>query len=123
RFSFDEPGAVVFVVSQDGPASVFSDGALITVVRADPCRSGFPLDLLGALAPDPAGETTVCCPRCERPLLVDEIRFAGWEGDPEHLPCPVCATELVLDAYRSAIRGVRKQSLPAYGEAPAARPT
>jgi hypothetical protein len=109
RFSFEEPGAVVFVVSQDGPATVFSDGTALTVVRADPCRSGFPLQLLSSVAPDPGAQTTLTCPRCERLLVVDQTRFDGWAGEPERLPCPVCGTTLVFDAYRSAIRGVLKQ--------------
>jgi hypothetical protein len=112
RFSFDEPGAVVFVVSQDGPASVFSDGALVTAVRSDPCRTGFPVDRLSTATLDPAGETGVQCAQCEKELLVDEIRFAGWAGEPERAPCPVCGYVLSFDAYRSAIRGVRKSLLP-----------
>jgi endogenous inhibitor of DNA gyrase (YacG/DUF329 family) len=108
RFSFDERDAVVFVVSQDGPATVFSDGAAVTVVRVDPCRSGFPLALLGATAPGPKEEVTRPCPGCGQVLVLDEIRFDGWEGEPEELPCPVCGTKLVFDAYRSAIRGVYK---------------
>jgi hypothetical protein len=112
RFSFDQPGALVFVVSQDGPASVFSDGALITAVRADPCRTGFPVGLLSTATPDPEGETDVQCPQCEKVLLVDEIRFAGWTGEPERAPCPVCGYLLSFDAYRSVIRGVRKPVTP-----------
>lgn len=108
RFSFDERDAVAFVVSQDGPASVFSDGAAVTVVRVDPCRSGFPLAILGAAAPGPRDEVTRRCPRCAQVLVVDETRFDGWEGEPEELPCPVCGSPVVLDAYRSAIRGVYK---------------
>ena len=108
RFSFEEPDAVVFVVSQDGPATVFSDGTPVTEVRADPCLSGFPLARLSAVDPDRDGETTVTCPHCERVLLVDQTRFEDWDGGPERLPCPVCGTTLSLDAYRSAIRGVVK---------------
>jgi len=109
RFSFEEPGAVVFVVSQDGPATVFSDGSALTVVRADPCYSGFPLALLSPVESDPGAQTTITCPRCERVLVVDQTRFEGWQGEPERLPCPVCDTSLALDAYRSAIRGVLKE--------------
>jgi hypothetical protein len=108
RFSFDEVSSLVFVVSQDGPASVFSDGALLTAVSADPCRTGFPTALLGTSTPDDSGETTVACPQCAKPLLVDEVRFARWTGQPERAPCPVCGYLLSLDAYRSTIRGVRK---------------
>jgi DisA bacterial checkpoint controller nucleotide-binding len=107
RFSFDEPRALVFVVSEDGPVTVFSDGATAAVVRADPCRTGFRLNLLQSA--DPAGERTIRCPRCKKLLLVDEIRFERWQGGPERLPCPVCAEEIIIDAYRAAIRGVRKE--------------
>lgn len=107
RFSFDEPRALVFVVSEDGPVTVFSDGATAAVVRADPCRTGFQLSLMQSA--DPAGERALCCPRCEKLLLIDEIRFAGWRGGPEHLPCPVCSEPLTIDAYRAVIRGVRKE--------------
>ena len=54
------------------------------------------------------GEATVRCGRCSRPLLVDEVRFAGWQGPPERLICPVCDATVVIDVYRAAIRGVRK---------------
>ncbi|MGH9243939.1 MAG: diadenylate cyclase [Acidimicrobiales bacterium] len=108
RFSFDEPGSLVLVVSEDGPVSVFADGALAAVVRADPCRTGFPVTVLGSDPPDPTGEAIVPCTRCRQPLLVDHVRFDGWRGGPERLPCPVCGNVIVIDAYRAAIRGVAK---------------
>jgi hypothetical protein len=107
RFSFDEPSAIVFVVSTAGPVSVFSDGAPAAIVRSDPCRSGSPV-AARRQPPDPVGEATVRCERCGRALLVDEVRFAGWRGGPERLSCPVCGAAVVLDVYRAAIRGVRK---------------
>jgi hypothetical protein len=107
RFSFDEPSAIVFVVSTAGPVSVFSDGAPAAIVRSDPCRSGSPV-AARRQPPDPAGEATVRCERCGRALLVDEVRFPGWRGEPERLTCPVCGAAVVLDVYRAAIRGVRK---------------
>lgn len=108
RFSFDRSDSLVFVVSEDGPVSVFSDGARAATVRANPCQSDFLAREQLPREPDPAGERIVPCPRCEQPLLVDEVRIAGWMGDPERLPCPVCNQEIVLDVYRAAIRGVRK---------------
>jgi hypothetical protein len=107
RFSFDEPTVIGFVVSADGPVSVFSDGAAAATVRTDLCHSGLPASLPVAVA-DPAGETTVRCAQCGRPLLVDEVRFDGWEGPPERLTCPVCDATVMIDVYRAAIRGVRK---------------
>jgi hypothetical protein len=107
RFSFDETAVVVFVVSADGPVSVFSDGAAAAKVRTDLCHSGFPAAAPASMV-NLEGETTVHCGRCLRPLLVDEVRFAGWRGRPERLSCPVCDAAVVIDVYRAAIRGVRK---------------
>lgn len=77
-------------------------------MRADPCQSDFLTREQLPSDPDPAGERIVRCPRCEQPLLVDEVRISSWESGPERLPCPVCNQEIVLDVYRAAIRGVRK---------------
>jgi hypothetical protein len=107
RFSFDEPAVISFVVSADGPVSVFSDGAAAATVRTDLCHSGLPAALPLTVA-DPEAEATVRCDQCFRPLLVDEVRFAGWQGPPERLDCPVCNAAVVIDVYRAAIRGVRK---------------
>ncbi|MCU1456864.1 MAG: hypothetical protein JWL73_956 [Actinomycetia bacterium] len=110
RFSFDEPSAVVIVVSEDGPTTVYSDGAAATVVRTDACRvaGAGAAAFTGPGIPDPAGEAEVVCPVCAKRLLVDEVRFDGWAGGPDEQRCPVCDTVVLIDAYRAAIRGVRK---------------
>jgi hypothetical protein len=101
RFSFDEPSSLVIVVSEDGPT---------TVVRTDACR--VPRGDVGTVGspatPDPVGETEVVCPVCTKPLLVDEVRFDGWTGGPDEQRFPVCDAVVLIDAYRAAIRGVRK---------------
>ncbi|CAN5531739.1 hypothetical protein BH20ACT2_BH20ACT2_10160 [soil metagenome] len=108
QFSFDDPAAVVFVVSDDGPVTVFSDGAVAATIETNPCRSGFPIGLLSAADIHPDDELTVRCPTCARPLLVDVVRIAGWTGGPERLACPVCDNPVEIDAYRAVIRGVPK---------------
>jgi hypothetical protein len=108
RFSFDEPDTVVFVVSESGAVTVFSDGAAAAEVRVDPCRSGFPTRLL-EVEPDPEDERFITCPACQRLLLFDVVDIPAWTGPPEVLPCPVCRATLELDVYRAAVRGVRKQ--------------
>lgn len=107
RFSYDQPRSVVFVVSEDGPVSVFSDGASAARVRVDPCRLGYTTADFGAIE---GGETRTC-PTCGRALLVDVTAIPGWRGGPEVLACPVCAGPVTVDAYRAAIRGPVK--LPA----------
>jgi hypothetical protein len=96
----------VVVVSEDGPVTVFSDGATAAQVRNDPCVTGFPVTSLSA----PGGDNweIVSCRRCKRPLVVDEVRIDAWAGGPELLACPVCGAEVRIDVYRAAIRGVAK---------------
>lgn len=108
RYSYDQNHSVVFVVSADGPVSVFVDGASAAQVRVDPCRLGF---TVGRLEPDAEGEV-VTCPECKRELLVDTTDVPGWAGGPEVLACPVCDEPIVVDAYRAAIRGPLKRLAP-----------
>jgi hypothetical protein len=89
------------VVSEDGPVSVFSDGASAARVRVDPCRLGYTAADFG----DIEGGEVLACPTCGRALLVDVTVIAGWRGGPEVLECPVCAGPVTVHAYRAAIRG------------------
>ncbi len=108
RYSYDQHRSVVFVVSADGPVSVFVDGASAAQVRVDPCRLGF---TIARLEPDSDGEV-MPCPSCKRELLVDVTDVPGWAGGPEVLACPVCDEPIVVDAYRAAIRGPVKLPAP-----------
>ena len=101
RYSYDQPRSVVFVVSEDGPVSVFSDGASVAQVRVDPCRLGVTAAQFGVAE----GGQVLPCPTCDRTLLVDVTDIPRWSGGPEHLWCPVCDGPIVVDAYRAAIRG------------------
>jgi hypothetical protein len=104
RYAFDQPRCVVFVVSADGPVTVFSDGASAAQVRVDPCRVGLPAGITDAVS----GGRDVTCPTCGRHLLVDVTDLPGWTGGPDVQPCPVCAGAVVVDVYRAAIRGALK---------------
>ena len=108
RYSYDQHRSVVFVVSADGPVSVFVDGASAAQVRVDPCRLGF---TIARLEPDSDGQV-MPCPSCKRELLVDVTDVPGWAGGPEVLACPVCDEPIVVDAYRAAIRGPVKLPAP-----------
>lgn len=108
RYSYDQGRSVVFVVSADGPVSVFVDGASAAQVRVDPCRLGF---TIARLEPDSEGEV-VPCPSCKRELLIDVTDVPGWAGGPEVLGCPVCDEPITVDAYRAAIRGPVKLPAP-----------
>lgn len=108
RFSYDEGRCLVFVVSEDGPLTVFGDGARMAAIAADDCRTGERIDAPPAHHSDPHSEIVVDCGRCRRPLLVDVVRFDRWEGGPAEAPCPVCGHRIEVDVYRMAIRGVTK---------------
>jgi DNA integrity scanning protein DisA with diadenylate cyclase activity len=95
RFSYDEPGSIVVVISEDGPVSVFSDGALIARF-ADATRtsstSSWTTDLvLGDGADVESRLETVDCPTCGKILRVrvathpEAMRTAN-------VDCPVCDT-------------------------------
>lgn len=95
RFSYDEPGSLIVVISEDGPVSVFSDGALIARF-ADATRtsstSSWTTDLvLGEGVEVESRQQTFDCPTCEKVLRVsvathpEAIRTAN-------VDCPVCGT-------------------------------
>ncbi|MDY7106614.1 MAG: diadenylate cyclase [Actinomycetota bacterium] len=112
RFSYDEPECLVFVVSEDGPLTVFGDGARMAAIAADDCRTGERIDAPPAHHTDPHSEIVIDCRRCHRPLLVDVVRFDRWTGGPDTAPCPVCGNRIEADVYRMAIRGVTKTGRP-----------
>lgn len=76
RYSFDHPETLVFVVSEDGPVTVFSDGAAIAHAEAGVRR---------ALARSVLPTQTVRCRRCDR--LIEVVRNASAT---EAAHCPVC---------------------------------
>lgn len=92
RFSFDEPDAVVFVVSADGPVTVYSDG--IDVLRLDQ-YGAYPAALASAF-PDVAERVSdwsvhYRCERCDKPLVADFTAVDGNRESQEVL-CPVCGS-------------------------------
>jgi DisA bacterial checkpoint controller nucleotide-binding len=79
RFTFDHPDTLTFVVSEDGPVTVFSDGAPVAVCDAklkrkieDPNEPAYTLstrrcvncDKLLAVIPRPPGKPPGTCPVC-----------------------------------------------------------
>jgi hypothetical protein len=118
RFSFDEERTVVFVVSADGPVSVFSDGARIAAIDA---LDGEPAGTEAGSQFDGAVQTT--CSRCARRLSVrravgaiaidDELPALDVEVAPvARITCPVCGTSatIVGAAEGAAARVVKRRS-------------
>lgn len=103
RYSYDHPGTVVFVVSEDGPVSVFLDGARIVVVSSDPASS---VAEQGQTTEE-TEEHHLRCPNCRRTLVVDLPRQHGPGRDAtEGLTCPVCGASAGRVAVGATARGV-----------------
>jgi hypothetical protein len=100
RFSFDEPRAVVAVVSQDGGVTVFSDGAPIELARTVPTGRSAIAD-----HQRPSVESVTHCPGCDRAILVEDTGpAAGGSG----ITCPVCASPISATGAGARAAGVRK---------------
>ena len=92
RFSFEHDETVVFVVSQDGPVSIYSDGYKVTEMATklgSRVSSG-----LKELVPEKAGDVdnlTVDrkCPNCGRHIRIQEVVVIGWK-EHESIDCPCC---------------------------------
>jgi hypothetical protein len=103
RFSFDEPYALVFVVSVEGRVTVYSDGVNVLYVHAP----GADADDLLSVEPDLAGDVTtdliaVKCPRCSKGLGVEVTRIRGIGGTIA-VDCPVCGDPDVAVADRAFV--------------------
>ena len=104
RFSFDEPRSLVFVVSEDGPVSVFSDGARTALVRTDQSWTRPP----GSIEQRISGHTTrdVACGTCRKQLIVD----LSVSDDGAGPYCPVCGDLILPGDESGAVVGIRKAS-------------
>ncbi|MDQ3310542.1 MAG: diadenylate cyclase [Actinomycetota bacterium] len=112
RFSFDHPQAIVFVVSEDGPVTVFSDGAEIATrgLATQPpiARSIAPTEeqrcarcrRLIEVIVGVSATTTSACPVCgalegfEETTVVGVVKEATWraaESDPQRPALPPAA--------------------------------
>lgn len=87
RFSYDHPGTLVLVVSEDGPVSVFLDGARIVLVSSDPSSEAADDTPAGPHGP----EHRLRCANCRRTLLVElPATQPARRSPPAPLECPVC---------------------------------
>lgn len=102
RFTFDHPGTVAFVVSEDWSVSVYVDGAEVALARDAGAWSAHP---------DPVGdgerpERLVRCSNCGRRILLD-LPLAGGAGRGEAtVPCPVCEVPVGPVTAGAVSRGV-----------------
>lgn len=90
RFSFDHDRTVVFVVSNDGPVTVYSDGAAIASIRSRPDEVEPDAD------PSVAGRArrrAITCPACGK-RLVATATSATIGTSSATVACPVCGKPL-----------------------------
>ncbi|MFN8038861.1 MAG: diadenylate cyclase [Acidimicrobiales bacterium] len=92
RFSFDEPRTVVFVVSEDGPVTVFSDGAIAASIdNLGRDQLPRPTSQDGAAATsDVRGVRIIHCSTCRTRLGAS--RDTGTEERVDE--CPVCSASI-----------------------------
>jgi DNA integrity scanning protein DisA with diadenylate cyclase activity len=89
RYSFDDPACLVFVVSHDGPVTVYSDGMSVLELRIGPSHAS---SVAGVPPHDRFGiQRTVSCQRCRKELVVGRIHVR-YQDRPLSIDCPVCAT-------------------------------
>lgn len=95
-FSFEHPRTLVVVVSEDGPVSVYCNGARIGLER---------LDVRPADRPDGLWEEDLRrCDRCDGVSLIDLAPSDEAEGS-ETLSCSVCGTTIGPAPTGSIVRG------------------
>jgi len=93
RFSYDFPKGVVFVVSSDGPVTVFSDGMNVTDLEvrftSEPSLqiSEEPLPPESVLS---CCSSEVICQGCEKQLKIQEIDSDQFRKQEKLLYCPIC---------------------------------
>lgn len=110
RFSYDFPEVLLFVVSSDGPVTVFSDGMSIvnlemrstdqTLLATEPCLT--PED--AALCASKSKQMT--CATCRKPITVQESGLL--ESSPREVDCPICHHPLYTTPWSGVERYVIK---------------
>ncbi|UBF24752.1 diadenylate cyclase [Kovacikia minuta CCNUW1] len=92
RFSYDYAKVVVFVVSSDGPVTVFSDGMSVTDLQTyftDRATVENSEDIAADVEESPCS-TVLRCPSCQKRLQIQEGDVIETKVESEDLFCPVC---------------------------------
>jgi hypothetical protein len=92
RFSYERDDAILVVVSEDGPVSVFAGGARLAYV--EPYSAATDAELLRELVPEKAGDVfhesrVEQCKQCGKWAAIEVVTVLGWK-DREVTNCPVC---------------------------------
>ncbi|MBD3884582.1 DNA integrity scanning protein DisA nucleotide-binding domain protein [Phormidium tenue FACHB-886] len=93
RFSYDFAKAIVFVVSSDGPVTVFSDGMSVTDLKVHFTDRFSSQALEDISMPELSAfscSSELTCPRCTKRLKVEEADIAESKRAERTLYCPIC---------------------------------
>lgn len=93
RFSYDFVRSIVFVVSSDGPVTVFSDGMSVTDLEVRFADEASIEHLGKSVAAEKAlfsCTSEVTCQNCEKRLKIEEIDGVELEKQEKELHCPIC---------------------------------
>jgi DNA integrity scanning protein DisA with diadenylate cyclase activity len=96
RFSFDVDSALVITVSEDGPVTIFSDGASIANLHIS--SSYKEARILKASAPEMREDISsqsfeASCSRCGKKSMLEQVSILGQTGELQ-VCCPVCQAPL-----------------------------
>jgi DNA integrity scanning protein DisA with diadenylate cyclase activity len=97
RFSYDFAKGIVFVVSSDGPVTVFSDGMSVTDLKVHFTDGLPPESAEDASEPEltlSSCTNEVTCPRCQKRLKIEETDTIETGKAEKSLYCPVCGNFL-----------------------------
>ncbi len=105
RFSYDFSKAVVFVISSDGPVTIFSDGVSITDLEIHSTNEMLGKDLK-ALLMRQLGESfcssEVVCHNCKKQLRIQKTDSNEFRKQAKSLLCPVCGYFIQSTIYSNS---------------------
>jgi DNA integrity scanning protein DisA with diadenylate cyclase activity len=87
RYSFDDPNCIVFVVSHDGPVTVYSDGMSVLQLRTGPSYAS---NIDGVARHDWfSSHRPKSCQQCETDFIVERL-YVRYRDRAMSIECPVC---------------------------------
>ena len=100
RFSYDHSETVVFVVSQDGPVSVYSDGYKVTEMFSELASNVS--ENLKKMVPGKSEDVEnytvdIMCHQCGRCIRVEQVIVLGWK-EREKVDCPCCQAKAIYSS-------------------------
>jgi DNA integrity scanning protein DisA with diadenylate cyclase activity len=118
RFSYDNEHTLVFTVSEDGPVTVFSDGASIADLLMYSSKQE--ARMLKSAVPEKKEDIThrafeVVCEKCGKTSLVEEVKVVG-SGELKTVQCLICQHTLITSlCFALECRPIKRIALNSTG--------